>query len=179
MMSAKVLPLPLFLVLGGCVPAYAVPLPLAEAASVVLPWGDALSALAQGLTALVAPILAAAFAAAITRIGGPLRLLVTDALVERLVRNATDYALNAVSGAVRGRTLTVSIGSAVIARAVQRALDQAPAWLIRAAGGGEGLAEKVFRCLPLEEAATARNTLAPALDRIAGRDPARLSRTVA
>ncbi|HJE22831.1 MAG TPA: hypothetical protein K8W01_04160 [Methylorubrum populi] len=62
---------------------------------------------------------------------------------------------------------------------MQRALDQAPAWLIRAAGGGEGLAEKVFRYLPLEEAATARNTLAPALDKIAGRDPARLSRTVA
>ncbi|MGX5773560.1 hypothetical protein [Methylorubrum zatmanii] len=176
---AKAILPPLLLVLGGCVPAYAVPPPVAETASVVLPWGDALSVLAQGGTALVTPVLAAAFAAMLARIGGPLRLLVTDALVERLVRNATDYALNAVSGAVRGRTLTVSIGSAVIARAVQRALDQAPAWLIRAAGGGEGLAGKVFRGLPLEEAATAGNTLEPALEKIVGRDPTRVSRALA
>lgn len=57
------------------------------------------------------------------------------------------------------------------ARAVQRALDQAPGWLIRAAGGGEGLAEKVFRSLSLEEAATARNTLEPALRRVASAAP--------
>lgn len=145
--------------------------PATEAAALVLPWGDAVLALAQGLTALLTPVLVAALAAVLARIGGPLRLLVTDALVERLVHRATDYALNAVSGAVRGRTLTVAVGSAVIARAVQRALDQAPGWLIRAAGGGEGLAEKVFRSLSLEEAATARNTLEPALRRVASAAP--------
>ena len=48
--------------------------------------------------------------------------------------------------------------------AVQRALDQAPAWLIDAAGGPTGLAEKIFRGLTLEEAANAGNTLAPGLD---------------
>lgn len=144
----------------------AIALPAAETAALVLPWGDTLIALAQGLTALLTPVLVAALAALLTRIGAPVRLLVTDALVERLVRRATDYALNAVSGAVRGRTLTVSVGSVVIARAVQRALDQAPGWLVRAAGGSEGLAEKVFRSLSLEEAATARNTLEPALERI-------------
>ena len=58
----------------------------------------------------------------------------------------------------------------MIARAVQRALDQAPAWLIRAAGGGEGVAEKVFRSLPLEAAATAGNTLEPALERVLGQE---------
>ena len=147
------------LALDSCAPAHA-----SEAAAVLLPWGDALVAVAQGLTSLMTPILVAAAAAALARVAGPLRLLVTDALVERLVRNATDFALNAVCGAVRGRTLSVPVGSAVIARAVQRALDTAPAWLIRAAGGGEGLAGKVFRSLPLEEAATAGNTLAPALD---------------
>jgi hypothetical protein len=51
----------------------------------------------------------------------------------------------------------------VIASAVQRALDQAPGWLVRAAGGIDGLGEKVFRSLPLEEAATEANTLTPAL----------------
>lgn len=166
-----VLPLGL-LVLSGCVPAHAVPLPATDAAAFVLPWGNAVLALAQGLATLSMPVVAAGVAAALARFGGPLRLLVTDALVERLVRNATDYALNAVAGAVRGRRLTVSVGSAVIAQAVQRALDQAPAWLIQAAGGGEGVAAKVFRSLPLEAAATAGNTLEPALDRVLRRGPA-------
>ncbi|MEH3118285.1 MAG: hypothetical protein PGN25_12035 [Methylorubrum populi] len=169
-------PLMLALPLAACTPAHAVPPPLTEATALVLPWGDAVLALAQGLTALLTPILVAALAAALARVGGPLRLLVTNALIERLVRNATDYALNAVAGAVRGRTLSVPVGSAVIARAVQRALDQAPAWLIRAAGGGEGLAEKVFRSLPLDEAATARNTLEPALAHALGPVPAQASR---
>lgn len=174
------LPLSL-LALAGCAPAHA--LPAADAAALVLPWGDAALALAQGLAALLTPVVVAALAAALARFGGPLRLLVTDALVERLVRNATDYALNAVAGAVRGRRLTVSVGSAVIAQAVQRALDQAPAWLIRAAGGGEGVAQKVFRSLPLEAAATAGNTLEPALERVldrtSGRGPAPAPREAA
>ena len=169
-----VLPLSL-LTLASCAPAYAAPLPT-DAAALVLPWGDAVLALAQGLATLLMPVVVAGFAAALARFGGPLRLLVTDALVERLVRNATDYALNAVAGAVRGRRLTVSVGSAVIAQAVQRALDQAPAWLIRAAGGGEGVAAKVFRSLPLGAAATAGNPLEPALDRVLGRGPAPTSR---
>lgn len=111
--AAPVLPPLLFL--GGCAPAHATPLPAVDAA-LVLPWGDAVLALVQGVTALLTPVLVAALAAALARFGGPLRLLITDALVERLVRNATDYALNAVAGAVRGRRLTVSVGSAVIAR---------------------------------------------------------------
>lgn len=167
--------LPPLLLLGGCAPAHATALP-ADAAALVLPWGDAVLALVQGATALLTPVLVAVLAAALARFTGPLRLLVTDALVERLVRNATDYALNAVAGAVRGRRLTVSVGSVVIARAVQRALDQAPGWLLRAAGGGEGVAEKVFRSLPLEAAATTGNTLAPALEQALGHRPARGAR---
>ncbi|MGU3536702.1 hypothetical protein [Methylobacterium sp. A54F] len=134
----------------------------AEAA--VLPWGDALAAAAQGAAAAAVPLAAAAATGLLARVAGPLRVLVTSTLVERLVRNVADYALNAVAGAVKGRTLTVPLGSAVIAQAVQRAADQAPAWLLREAGGLEGLAEKVFRSLPLEPAAEARNTLGPAIE---------------
>lgn len=136
----------------------------ADPAGVVLPWGDAVSAVLQGLATATVPLAAAAVTALVARFAGPLRLLVTSTLVERLVRNVADYALNAVAGAVKGRTLTVPLASAVIARAAQRAADQAPAWLLRQAGGIEGLAEKVFRSLPLEEAATLGNTLRPAIE---------------
>ena len=76
--AAPVLPPLLFL--GGCAPAHATPLPAVDAA-LVLPWGDAVLALVQGVTALLTPVLVAALAAALARFGGPLRLLITDALV--------------------------------------------------------------------------------------------------
>ncbi|GBU17325.1 MULTISPECIES: hypothetical protein [Methylobacterium] len=142
----------------------AVPAAAAETAAVALPWGDALLPVLQGLASAAVPFAAAAVTALVARLAGPLRLFVTATLVERLVRNVTDFALNAVAGAVKGRTLTIPLGSAVIARAVQRAADQAPGWLLRQAGGIEGLAEKVFRSLPLEEAATVGNTLRPAVE---------------
>ncbi|WP_264050489.1 hypothetical protein [Methylobacterium flocculans] len=135
----------------------------AQGATVDLPWGDLLAGAVQGLGSVLVPLAATAALAALARLTGPLRILVTTTLVERLVRNVGDYAVNAVAGAVRGRTLSVPVGSTVIASAVQRALDQAPGWLVRAAGGVDGLGEKVFRSLPLEEAATEANTLHPAL----------------
>ncbi len=143
----------------------------ADAGAVVVPWGDALVAASQAAMTLLLPLAVAAVTGAVARMAGPLRLLITTALVERLVRNVSDYALNAVAEAARGRTLTVPLGSAVIARAVQRALDQAPAWLVRAAGGPKGVAEKVFRTLPLDAAADADNTLAPALRALAPSSP--------
>lgn len=140
-------------------PAFAV-----ETGTVVVAWGDALVAGAQTLTSVLTPVLVAGAMASVARMAGPLRFLVTNTLVERLVRNATDYALNAVAGSVRGKTLTVTVGSAVLAKAVQRALDQAPAWLAEAAGGPSGLAEKIFRSLPLEEEASVANVLRPGLN---------------
>ena len=51
------------------------------------------------------PLAITAATAALARIAGPLQVLITTTLVERLVRNVGDYAINAVVGAVRGRTL--------------------------------------------------------------------------
>ncbi len=59
--------------------------------------------------------------------------------------------------------LSVNLGSQVIAKAVQRAVDAAPAKAIEAAGGQAGLAEIVFRKLNLEDGANERNTLAPVI----------------
>lgn len=148
------------LLAASCLPARAGE----PAASAVLDWGDALVAGAQAATTVLLPVAVTAATAAAARFAGPLRFLVTSTLVERLVRNASAYAVNTVAGAVHGRSLTIPLGSAVIARAVQRALDQGPAWLIAAAGGPQGLAEKVFRSLPLEEAASIANTLTPGLN---------------
>lgn len=162
-------------------PALALALPTAAVAAVsavpatavvTVPWGDALAAAIQGIGSVVVPLAVTALMAALARIAGPLRVLITASLVEHLVRNVGAYAVNAVAGAAQGRTLTVPMGSVVIAGAVQRGLDAAPAWLIRAAGGVDGLGEKVFRSLPLVEEATVANTLVPALRAARMRRPA-------
>lgn len=139
---------------------------LAADAAVILPWGDWLVALAQTLQAVLTPMLIALVTGLIARFAPLLSYVVSRGVVEGMVARVTDYALNAVAGAAKGRVLTVPVGSAVIAAAVQRAADQVPGFVIRAAGGLPGLAERVFRRLDLEEGATAANTLAPALDAV-------------
>jgi hypothetical protein len=135
----------------------------AEATTVTLPYGDWIAGLAGLAAQVLAPVLIAAATGLVAVLPWPLRLFLTASLVERLARNALDFALNEVEGAARGRALTVDLGRAVLARAVGRAVAQAPGWLLEAAGGPVGIAEKVFRLLHLEPAASAANTLAPVL----------------
>lgn len=135
----------------------------ADATTVVLPWGAWLVTLAETLQTVLSPILVALVTGLVARTMPLARYLISRSVVEGMVQRVTDYALNAVEGAAKGQVLTVPVGSAVIAAAVQRAVDTVPGFLIRAAGGLPGLAETVFRRLELEPAATAANTLAPAL----------------
>lgn len=131
--------------------------------AVVLPWGDWIVAFGQAATAVLTPLLVALVAGLIARVAPWLGYVVSKGVIEGMVGRVTDYALNAVAGAAKGRALTVPVGSAVIAAAVQRAADQVPGFVVKAAGGLPGIAEKVFRRLDLEDRATAANTLAPAL----------------
>lgn len=136
---------------------------VAPGTAVILPWGAWLVAFGTAAQAVLAPLLTALVAGTIAHFAPMLAYVVSKAVVEGMVRRVTDYALNAVAGAAKGRVLTVPVGSAVIAAAVQRAADQVPGFVVRAAGGLPGIAERVFRRLALEDRATAANTLAPAL----------------
>lgn len=136
----------------------------AEAPAIVLPWGAWLVTFAETLHAVLSPLLVALVTGLLARFVPLASYLISRSVVEGMVRHVTDYALNAVEGAAKGQVLSVPVGSAVIAASVQRAADTVPGFLIRAAGGLPGLAETVFRRLDLEPAATAANTLAPALD---------------
>lgn len=98
--------------------ASAAPSAAPATAAVTVPWGDALAAAVQGIGSVVVPLAVTALTAALARIAGPVRVLITASLVERLVRNVGAYAVNAVAGAAQGRTLTVPMGSLVIAGAV-------------------------------------------------------------
>lgn len=142
----------------ACTPASAAPETV-----VSLPWGDWIVAFATVAQTVLTPLLVALLTGLIARFAPMARYLVAKSMIEGMVRRVTDYALNAVAGAAKGQVLSVPVGSAVIATAVQRAADQVPGFVVKAAGGLPGIAEKVFRRLDLDADATAANTLAPAL----------------
>jgi hypothetical protein len=134
--------------------------------AVIVPYGDWIVAGGQVAAAVLVPLLVAAILWAVRTTVPVLGAFVSQALVERLVENVTAYAQNAVAGAVKGKVLDIPTGSAVIAQAAQRAVDQAPGWLLKEAGGPAGIAEKVFRTLHLADDATAGTVLAPALQAV-------------
>ena len=145
-------------------PAFAaeVVAPVTVAPAVILPWGDWVVAIGQTLTSILLPILVGLAGRAIYQVAPWARLVLTQTRLEQMTKAVTDYALNATEGVVKGQALTIPVGSAVIAKAVQRALDAAPKAVLTAAGGPNGVAELVFRTLHLEEGATAASVLAPA-----------------
>lgn len=131
--------------------------------TVTLPYGEWLVALGNTASALLLPALAGMATTAIYKVFPMARLVLTQQRVEQLGNAVTEYAINAVGEATKDGKLSISVGSAVIAKAVQRGIDAAPAAAMKAVGGPQGLAEVVFRKLNLEDGATAANTLAPVI----------------
>ena len=118
------------------------------------------------LLTTVVPIVAAYVIQALRRTYPMAALFLTQRRVEQLGNAATEFAINAIPGAVKEAKLSVNVGSAVIAKAVQYGIDAAPAKAMEAAGGPEGLAKIVFRKLNLEDEANEANTLLPAIARL-------------
>jgi hypothetical protein len=71
-------------------------------------------------------------------------------IAEQWLGRAIDGAYNAVDGATRDRLLTVELGNAVLARALQDMIDNAPAWLVTWLGGEAGIRRAILRRLDLE-----------------------------
>jgi len=100
--------------------------------------------------------------AAIAAVGWAGRLLpktvvnwLMQTIVERNLARAVDYGINAVEGAVKGVELRVDVGSAVIAEALQYAMNHAPGWIIRWLGGPEKIRDMIIARIPLDSEATA------------------------
>lgn len=78
-------------------------------------------------------------------------LFLTQGHVEMMLEAGVGYGLNAVQGAAKG---------------TQYVIDTAPAAVIKAAGGADGIAARMFRKLDLDEHANEANVLVPAVERI-------------
>jgi hypothetical protein len=121
-----------------------------ESTKVTWAWGATVSQWAQAL----AWLLASAGMLLLNKLPANIVAFFGNGRVELLINNAINYGLNAVAGAVKGKTLDVDVGNKVLAQALQYAVDNAPAWLQTWAGGPEGLAKKIWAKLNLGEGAS-------------------------
>jgi len=137
------------------VAAYAQTVATAPASSVSMPIGDWIGYAAE----LIAAISAAAVAYLFRFLPASVQQILTTMQAEQLLGKAIDYALNAVAGAEKGKTLDVKVGSAVVATSVQYAIDHGPAWLVEWLGGAAAIEQKIIARLSLgADAAVATTT---------------------
>ncbi|TAN09874.1 MAG: hypothetical protein EPN45_07220 [Rhizobiaceae bacterium] len=135
--------------------AYAQTVATAPTTSVSLPIGDWLADLA----AFIGAIAAAAIAWVLSKLPASIQPILRTMQAEQLLGKAIDYALNAVAGAEKGKTLDVKVGSSVVATAAQYVVDHGPAWLVEWLGGLPAIEQKVIARLNLgSDAAVATTT---------------------
>lgn len=134
---------------------------------VIVPWGEWTIAIVNSLVLpILLPLLGALAAwilAKLVTLFPWLNGRLQAEQVERLLTNALDYGVNAVTEAAKGKTLTVSTGRAVLDLAVRYAVENGSSRIVKAAGGPEGVATKMFRKMDLEPNATVREVLGPIL----------------
>ncbi|WHQ70043.1 hypothetical protein [Methylorubrum extorquens] len=138
---------------------------------VLIPWGDWLVALAVSLRepilTVLLPIIAAYIIQAIRKVYPWAALFLSQRRVEMMLEAAVGFGLNAVNGAAKGKTLSVNVAVPVIAKGTQYVIDTAPPAVIKAAGGADGIAARIFRKLDLDDHASEAAVLVPAQEQIA------------
>ena len=137
---------------------------------VLIPWGDWLVALTVSLRepilTILLPIIAGYIIHAIRKVYPWAALFLSQRRVEMMLEAGVSYGLNAVQGAAKGKALSVNVAVPVIARGTQYVIDTAPPLAIKAAGGADGIAARMFRKLDLDDGASEANVLVPAQERI-------------
>lgn len=136
---------------------------VAAPTAVVLPVGDWLSSFFTSVVPTAVTILAGAVSVGISKVAPWASLFLSQKRIEATVQTAVDYGLNAVEGATKGAKLSVPVGSAVVAKALQRVADSTPQKIIDKAGGLPEIGARIFRSLDLDADSTAAKVLEPAL----------------
>lgn len=127
----------------------------AEAPGVTIPWGDWVSAAAASMGETILMLVLSVVAWMSRKLPAGVSAMLKTKQVEQLLQRAVDYALNAVAGAAKGKTLDVNTGNEVLNVALAYAVDRAPAQLIAWLGGPEALQHMILARLQLGEDASA------------------------
>ncbi|WP_342152302.1 hypothetical protein [Methylorubrum sp. SB2] len=157
------------LLIGGA-PAMAETVTVNGQPVVVFSWGPWVVAIAEIARDILVPVLTAALLAVVTKLYPLGRMFLSEALVERTLRKWFDYGINATAGATKDASVSIPVGAAVVANALQRGVDRADAsavskWVMKEAGGEVEVARKLFRLLHLEEGADANAVVPKALEK--------------
>lgn len=132
------------LILTVILSALAPSLAMAQAApattTVAVPVGDWLTDTA----AFLGPLLAAVVLWMIRKLPPQVAALLMSMRVDQLLNKAITYAINSVATATHDKPLTLDVGNAVVAQAVQYAIDHGPSGLIDWMGGTEKIRQKII-----------------------------------
>jgi len=120
---------------------------------VVLNWGDFAQILLANLadpTSVAWTAFGLAMTWLVAMLPGPAKWAFNAFRIDQLLKNAAMAAMNSTKGAVAGKALNVDVGSEVLAKMLQYALDNGNAALIKWAGGAQGIQQKSIARLTLD-----------------------------
>jgi hypothetical protein len=129
----------------------------------ILPWGAWLVAAMETIREPLVNIVIVIVTAIVGRLGWFAQMWFTQQRIDRMVRLAADYAINAVAGAVRDQAASVDLAPILLRVGLQRAMGSTEGWVTKAAGGEKGVSERLFRAFHFDETVTDANTLTPFL----------------
>jgi hypothetical protein len=111
-----------------------------ETTKVTWAYGAAISQWASAASAIVFAVVAWA----LRLLPGQIYSVIVAMRADQLLLKAIDYAINMVQGASKDKSLTVDVQNAVLAKALQYVLDNAPGWLQQWMGGPVQIANKII-----------------------------------
>lgn len=120
----------------------------AFAQTVEVPWGDWLSAAFPVLAFVLLILLTAGVALLLPNLPPWVRAAMTPAVQSMLLTyaaNALNWGVQKAQGAVKGQELSIPVGNAVIAAAVQEALNTWPQKIVDKLGGPDGVKKWILQ----------------------------------
>lgn len=131
--------------------AFAATAVLADGSTIVtIPWGD----LVAGILPAAQILFMGGLLWVLSHFAPSLYAILRTAQVEQLMNRALDFAVNAVAGATKGKTLEIDTGNEVLKNALTYVLAHGGGWLQEFAGTPIELAEKLYARLDLPPEAT-------------------------
>ncbi|UMY16676.1 hypothetical protein MMB17_18615 [Methylobacterium organophilum] len=137
--------------------------PSNNTAVVTVPYGSWLTSAAAGIQEIVVSVIMAVIAFACRRLPAAAGAVVRGILTQQLVERAIAFGMSTVAGAVAGKTLSVPVGNAVLANALNYAVTNAPTWFVKWIGGEQAIRDHIIALLPMEEQASLAGATATAI----------------
>lgn len=126
-----------------------VPVVVVQDPVVTIPYGEWIVAL-QGVAV---PLFLGAIAFLVRNLPGSIVSIIYTSKVQQLLEKGVQFAVNRVAGASRDKKMTVPVANKVVREIVQYAVTEGPAWLIKWAGGPEGIKAKAIARIQVVEGA--------------------------